>query len=245
MITPAVRVPSNVMGRAPTVLLAFVLVAVASLGAPASAKDRPANSKPEPRVSDPNDPSSFHFMFRSLTDRAGPNLYVYMYMLRVDGASGRVVMLLNRNGADHPGLPAGLFATTLSKEQATALREAVEGIKWNELPELRGGDVSAAALSLDYSRGSRIIQRSFNAYNGEFLNAISTVMSQVTDLGIMLTAHPMRAIRVELVGSASGFRLILRNVGSGPVVIADPRQPDRVQGRPTERWAWLAMKRFP
>ena len=157
--------PEHVMGRAPAVLLAGALVAVVALNSPASAKDRPANSKLEPRVSDPNDHSSFHFVFRSLTDRAGPNLYVYMYVLRVDGASRRVVMLLNRNGADRPGLPAGLFATTLSKEQATALREAVEGIKWNELPELRGGDISAAALSLDYSRGSRIIQRSFNAYN--------------------------------------------------------------------------------
>ena len=222
-------VPAPVMGRARAALLAGALIALASWGAPASAKDRPANSKLEPRMSDPNDPSRFRFTFRSDMDRVGlgpdPDLFVYLNVLRVDGHSRRAVMVENRVGGDIPDRPVGLFATTLTKEQVAALGAAVEGIKWNELPELKGADISAATLAVDYSRGTKIIQRAFNARNWDFLKAIAPVMSQVTDLMNLVRAHPARALHVAVARTDSGFKLILRNVGTGPVIIADPRLP--------------------
>jgi hypothetical protein len=218
------------MGRFPAFLMTGALVAHASLAVLASENDRPSNLKTEPRMSDPNDPSSFRFTFRSAMDpvdlRPDPDLFVYLNVLRVDGHSRHALMVENRLGGDLLDRSVGLFATTLSKEQVAALGAALEAIKWNELPDLKGGDISAAALSIDYARGSKIVQRAFNARNWDFMNAISPVMSQTSDLMNLVGTHPARAIHVAVARTASGLRLILRNVGTGPVIVADPRKSD-------------------
>jgi hypothetical protein len=55
-------------------------------------------------------------------------------------------------------------------------------------------------------------------------------MTKVDELGSMLIAHPQRAIEISLARTATGFRLVVRNVGTGPVMIADPRQQGPTPG---------------
>lgn len=192
-------------------------------------------------MSEDADPTHYKLTFRSTMDRIGgdPELFAYLNVLRVDGATGRAIMVLNREGGDLPGKPVGLFAATLKKEQILALGAAVEGVKWSETGSLKGGDITAATLSLDYARGGRIIQRDVNAMNGPFLNAIRAVMDQITDLMTMLEDHPARAIDVSVVQDPSGFKLVIRNVGTGPVAIADPRHPSK-DGASTCGWVGAA-----
>jgi len=192
-------------------------------------------------MSDDADPTHYHLTFRSAMDRIGndPELSAYLNVLRIDGTTGQAIMLLNREGGDLPGRPVGLFEATLKKEQILALGTAIEGVKWAETGSLKGGDITAATLSLDYSRGGRIIQRDFNAMNGQFLNAIRPVMDQITDLMTRLSDHPARAIDVAVVQGPAGFRLVVRNVGTGPVVISDPRHPSK-DGASTCGWVGAA-----
>ncbi len=183
-------------------------------------------------MSDDADPTHYRLTFRSTMDRIGndPELFAYLNVLRVDGATGKAMMVLNRQGGDLLAAPVGLFATTLTKDQVQALGTAIERVKWNETGGMKDGDINAAALSLDYARGTRIIQRDFNAMNGQLLNAIRAVMDQITDLMRKLEDHPARAIDVAVVREPSGFKLVIRNIGTGPVAIADPRHPGRHNG---------------
>ena len=157
-------------------------------------------------------------------------MFVYLNVIRVDGASGRALMLVNRQGGDtiHP---IGLFAASLSPAQTTGIAAAIDGIKWADVPPPRGGDISAAMLALDYAHGSRIIQRSFNARNGEFLQAISPVMTQIDNVGALLLGQPMRAIDASVVRTAQGFKLVVRNIGTGPLMISDPRAATGADGK--------------
>lgn len=192
-------------------------------------------------MSDDVDPNHYRLTFRSAMDRIGNDreLFAYLNVLRVDGASGRAIMVLNRENGDLPGRPVGVFATTLKKDQIRALGAAIEGVKWNETGSLKGGDITAATMSLDYSRGAKIIQREFNAMNGQFLDAIRPAMDQITDLMLKVEENPARAIAVAVVQSPSGFKLVVRNVGTGPVVIADPRHPGQ-DGASTCGWVGAA-----
>lgn len=165
----------------------------------------------------------FHFSFRSEMDKIAPDLAGYMQVIRVDGATGKAVMLLNRYGGDLAERPVGLFGMALSKPQVAGVAEAIERIKWAELPRPQGGDINAAVLSIDFSRGTKIIQRSLNSRNAELLRELAPVMNQVTALSSALREHPLRAVTVSVAQSGDGFRLTLRNVGSGPVLLADPR----------------------
>jgi hypothetical protein len=171
----------------------------------------------------------YHLTFRSQMDPMGSDMFGYLNVIRVDGASGRAVMVLNRHGGDTVH-PIGLFAATLPAVQVNAIATAVDGIKWSDLPRPRGGDVNAATLSLEYAQGSRIIQRTFNARNGEFLQALSPVMNQIDRLGSLLLGQPSRAVDVAVVRTTQGFKLVLRNLGTGPVMVADPRQPAGASG---------------
>jgi hypothetical protein len=186
---------------------------------PAAAKD----GRKEPKMTQPpDDARDFTLTFRSDSDRIGPDLYAYMEVMRFDGRSGNAVMFLNRQGGDLRQ-PIGLFAMTLTPQQVAALGSSISAIKWNELPEATGGDISAAMLSIDYKHGTRLVQRSFNAQSMAFMKAIGPVITQVGDLGTAMEAHPARALSVSLARTAMGFKLVIRNIGTGPVMISDPR----------------------
>jgi len=177
-----------------------------------------------------NESPDFTLTFRSLSDLVSPGIYAYMTVTRVDGASSRALMVLNRYGGDLINRPVGLFATSLSRSDRAALSAAIEGVDWNALPEPTKGDISAASLELEYSHGSHSVRKAFSASNLELLHALSPVMEQLDRLGGTLLAHPERAISVSVVRTNQGLKLILRNVGTGAVLVADPRLPSASAG---------------
>ena len=168
----------------------------------------------------------FMFTFRADGDgEAAPGVFTYMTVLRVYGQAGRALMVLTRHNGDLLGRPVGLFSEALTAERTKEVATAVEGVKWAELPKPIGGDISGSMLSIDYTHGPRIIQRKFNSWNTEFVRAIAPVMGQVDQLGSALLAKPQRAVDVTVTRTPAGFKLVIRNVGVGAVMIADPRQP--------------------
>ena len=157
---------------------------------------------------------------RSDADYVSPGVYAYMEVVRVRGASGHAVMLVNRQGGDLPERAVGLFGAVLPVATIAALANALDHIKWGALPQPQGRDVGASSLSIDYARGTRIIQRQFQSDDGEFLDAIAPVMGIWGQVDAKLFANPLRAIDIAVARTEHGFKLIIRNVGTGPVLLA-------------------------
>ena len=185
-----------------------------------------SNPSKEPKMTQPAHDSrrDFTFTFRSVTDDADKEI------TRIDGRTGNVIVFENRTGGDQPG-PIGLFAMTAPKAQTEALSAAIEGLKWADLPALTGGDINLAMLSLEYARGSLVIQRDFNAGNRAFLNALGPVMRPLETILRAASKAPVRAIDLSVARTEHGFKLVLRNVGTGPVMFTDARQPRRLPGQ--------------
>jgi hypothetical protein len=169
-----------------------------------------------------NDPLSYAFTYRRETDAVAHGIFKYMTVMRIDGASFRAIMVSNRRNGDFSG-SVGLFAATLPRQMVLDLGAAMDSTKWADLPPPTGGDISSSTLSLDYTHGSRIVQRTFNSMNRGFLHAISSVVTQIGKLDDMLSTKPERALDVDVARTDTGFKLILRCIGTGPVMIADPR----------------------
>jgi uncharacterized Zn-binding protein involved in type VI secretion len=98
------------MTTARGLLVASAMLAGLALAGLSRAKDRVHDSEntsnKETAMTHPVDESrNFTLTFRSEMDRVAPGLYAHMEVTRVDGRSGRAVMLVNRPGSDVAGVP--------------------------------------------------------------------------------------------------------------------------------------------
>lgn len=179
----------------------------------------------------PVDPvRDFTFTYKAMGGgEVSPGVYATMTVLSVNGRTGQGLMLLNRHNGDLLGQPVGIFTHTFNPERMTDIVSAFESTKWADLPQPTKGDVNAPMLSVDYGRGTLIIQRSFNARSLEFIRSIPAVMKQVDDLATALVTKPARAVICSVERSTDGFSLVITNVGTGPVVLADPRPADETE----------------
>ncbi|MEO6953381.1 MAG: hypothetical protein ABI321_16390 [Polyangia bacterium] len=148
-------------------------------------------------------------------------------VFRLDLVSGRASMALDRHNGDLIGRPIGLFGGTLGKEELQTLTSAIEHTAWSTLPEPEGSDITASSLALAYVHDGVTSRRQFNARNLNFLQAITPIMNPLRASMARLLAQPQRALLVEaharLQGNDAVMSLILRNVGSGPLLLSDPR----------------------
>jgi hypothetical protein len=184
-------------------------------------------------VSTGSPPPPFSLTFRSEMDPLPGGGAAYATAVRVAGDTGRAVMAINRF---HPNLPKpiGLFADTLKRDARDALADSVAAIKWAELPPAKGGDVSGATLTIEFARGAQIIRRVFNSHNLELIQALGSVLSEIEKVEEQVMTRPLRALALGIKRTAAGFRVAWRNIGSGPLLIADPREP-RSPGDPGTR----------
>ena len=168
--------------------------------------------------------SAFTLTFRSEMDRLSTGGAAYATVVRVSGQSGRAVMSINRWNPDLPK-PIGLFGDKLNREALEPLSASIETTKWAELPPAKGGDVSGAQLTIEYARGGQVIRRVFNSYNLELVRALAPVMSAIDGVLDHVAHHPLRVLELGVKRTPTGFRVSWRNIGKGPIVIADPRLP--------------------
>jgi hypothetical protein len=154
----------------------------------------------------------------------------YLTALRVEGASKRALLQIVRRLDDFGG-PIGLFGDVLSDAQAASIPRAIDSIEWASLPRPIGGERNAPVLTLEYALGTKIVRREFSSMAGEFITAIRPIHSIVDDLVVRLHAKPQRAIEVSAARTAGGFKLVWRNIGTGPVMLADPRETEVPGGR--------------
>jgi hypothetical protein len=134
-----------------------------------------------------------------------------------------------REHGDMPGGTIGLFHGRLDPDELEAVRAAVLGIEWPRLPRPRGGDVDGPHLRLRYASGSVLINRAFNAKDGDFREAIAplwTLLDQRltrTRKSASGTLEPvLEVLSDDRAPQQRGFRFSLRNRSIGPVALTDP-----------------------
>ena len=67
------------------------------------------------------------------------------------------------------------------------------------------------------------MRRVFNARSANVLAALGPVMAQLDESNAQLLKKPRRALALAVSRSHAGFKISWRNVGTGPITIADPR----------------------
>lgn len=126
----------------------------------------------------------------------------------------------------------GLHHARLEVPDLEALRAVVARIDWPRLPQPRGGDFNAQHFTLRYGCGNLLIERSFNARSGNFIEAIAPLWTLLgkTAARCMRGRSGTLTPSVELVSDDQDprdckVRVTLRNLGIGPIVLTDPRVP--------------------
>ncbi|MFO7561324.1 MAG: hypothetical protein R6X02_01670 [Enhygromyxa sp.] len=145
---------------------------------------------------------------------------------------GLALLLVTRPQGDCEGEAIGLFHGRLEREPLERLRNAVEGTPWSELPRPIGGHNTAPTLELRHERDRLLIERSFNARSGNFLEAIAplmTVVETTLDRVRKGEAATLR-LRVEVEPDEHQprrrtVRVTLLNRGLGAIALTDPRVP--------------------
>lgn len=165
----------------------------------------------------------FVFTFRDVEDRITTDLYGHMEVLKIDAGTGRALFLENSKNEDAPG-PVGLFGVTLPPKEVDALIKILDGIKWGQLPDPVGGDFMSPTLEIEYTRGTQIIRRGFNAAShGPFMRAVEPLIDLMGELEREIRKHPVRAVNASLEKTAAGVKLSLKNIGTGTVIVSDGR----------------------
>ncbi len=167
----------------------------------------------------------------------GNGLSQWMSALSIQGgATPRALMLVTRYNGDLMGRPVGLFSDSLAPLRVRRLVERLDAVASGALPA-GGGDPGASTPRLYYQHGPRIISVGFDPRDQAFLNAIGPAMGDLTDLMSDLIKKPERAVTVSVersedAGRGLRLRLRLTNVGSGEVIVADPRMASRISPEP-------------
>lgn len=149
---------------------------------------------------------------------------------------GLALLSLVRGPDSLSGATIGLFHARLSAEELERLRATIEGTPWVSLPHPVGGDFSAPTITIKYQRGTKLIQRSFNAHSGNFIGAIAPLWELLHTIGDRANKSAANSLMLSLDTAiepddslALRLTLRLRARGIGPVALTDPRLPDRLR----------------
>ncbi len=152
--------------------------------------------------------------------------------LRVRSDERVAELILTRHSGDLVDRPVGRFRHALDDAGLLELQQAIESTKWAALPKPLIGDPTTNWLTLDYvpGTGEPTIHHEFSASAHEFIAALGPLMDRLNASMTAPLANPIAALAVvaEAASGKSGPRrltLRLRNVGTEPIVITDPRVP--------------------
>lgn len=172
----------------------------------------------------------FRLQFTSAGGEHHPGgLYEWMSVLNVRGGMPPwASMMVTRHNGDLIGRPVGLFSGPLPSARVRRLVELLDAVDPGSLPKPTAGDVNANNLQLSYRRGKRELACACNVRDQAYLAVIGPVVAELAPMMSELLVKPERAITVSVEKSEDGgpgtrLRMLLTNVGTGDVLVADPR----------------------
>ncbi|NJK32120.1 MAG: hypothetical protein HC927_06720 [Deltaproteobacteria bacterium] len=137
-----------------------------------------------------------------------------------------------RDHNELPGIPVGYFAARPDSTSFDHIRHAIESVNWPMLPRPTGGHISADQLRIRYRCGRLLIDRTFNALSENFIAAIEPVVTRLYELIARLQRDPIGVLDLQPKITADSedprsrlCHFVLTNIGSGELVLTDPRVP--------------------
>jgi len=172
-------------------------------------------------------------------EKHATGLYQWMSALNIKGgASTRALMLVTRYNGDLPGRPVGLFSDPLGPVAVRRMVQQLDAVASANLPKSTGGgNPMGPTPRLEYQHGPHSISGAFNRGDQVFVNAIAPVVGDLIALMSEMLTKPERAVAVSVEQAGSGRRGLrlqfrLTNVGTGDVIVADPRLVSPVSPKP-------------
>lgn len=171
------------------------------------------------------------FVF-TLTSRGGPEkpggLRERDSLLRVDFTAGVATYEQHRSAADMAGEPIGTFRMPLPTERRRGLLAAVDSDAFRGLGPTSGGSFSSSTLSYAFERGGKKTVKELSSGDLAQIQRIEALEDQLNALVAELFQHPLAAVRAEIRHVAQGgdelFQISVANIGTAPVVVANPRR---------------------
>jgi hypothetical protein len=171
---------------------------------------------------------------------------------------GLALLSIVRGADSLPGSTIGLFYARIYADELERLRSTIEGTPWLDLPRPVGGDFNANTITIDYRRGAKLIKRSFNARNGNFIEAIAPLWELLHATAERANKTAANSLKLTLDSTTEpdhplDLHLTLRLTarGIGPIALTDPRlgrcsvgigeqSSDDASARP-QNWVELAI----
>lgn len=143
---------------------------------------------------------------------------------------GLALLSFVRDADSLPNSTIGLFYARIYTDELEKLRSTVEGTPWLDLPRPDRGDFNANTITINYQRGAKLIRRSFNARNGNVIEAIAPLwelLHATADRANKTAANTMK-LTLDVTRESEDsleLHLALRLTahGIGPIALTDPR----------------------
>ncbi len=155
----------------------------------------------------------------------GGGLHEVELRLRVDAAENVVTYERYQPSSDEGGEPAGSFRAELPANLAAKLQAELAKVDLSKLPSGTEGGPGASHLRIRATQGGRVSEVSLSSRDIPLLSQLEPLVDALDALSLHATEHPLEAVALTLARkpSGGGFTLVLKNVGSRPVVLPDPR----------------------
>lgn len=120
----------------------------------------------------------------------------------------------------------GVFRAPLDPTDASRLLERAQNIRLDHLPEPNGGGPGVSQLLLRITRGANRTEARFPSRDTAVMPRVEPLLERLEPLLGKVVQQPLQALRLELAGPPGPnqrFRFSLRNVGTMPLTLVDPR----------------------
>ncbi len=158
----------------------------------------------------------------------GPDTPKHYLELHVDCAGNTASWEVLRPPSDEPGRPIGLFRSQLKGEQCDSLVALFEQVGFADLRELKGVTPGHAVITVTIEGEEDSLTRKFSPIDGELMAQASALVDGLFGFAAELEEQPTAALSVTLLdqseAASNRFSLVLKNVGSEPLVLRDPRR---------------------
>lgn len=195
----------------------------------------------------PGDPASFVLEYRLEGGRRlGEGVCERDSRLVVNSEDRAAFMEKHRSEGDEGGEPIGTFRLPLAGERLARLPALVRRVKLEEVPPPRGADLDTSLLTLAFRQGATAIEKQFISRDGETIDRLEPLLSELEAIEDELDAHPVAAVRLAVAPAPPGhgrrFELAVTNIGKTDVRLADPRALDHDE---RHHWAGVRIAELP
>jgi hypothetical protein len=185
--------------------------------------------------------------YRTVTGpELGEKLQEYQRSLKIDRKSGTAFLEKHRSPSDEPGEPIGTFRAKLSEDIFQNIFDIVQKADFSNLPSATEGGMGITDITLKFEHNNTTLSKQFTSRDINLLERLDSLLEQLNQIAVGLEKHAESAVKIDIKhtrGQGDGqFKIMITNVGSQPVCIADPHT---FGDEDPDRWAGVRFAELP